>query len=456
MAGHEDHRSRISARRLFAQRSLAWTCAALAVFAACSTAAIGAETAEVPPGRLEDERPRPLPEGAPPLALSTDFGHPALGLATYVPAGHVFARGIRVEPFTIRAAVQAGMGYNDNVTLSNANKVGSFFTSVSPSVSVGLEGATQRYYAVYRGNYGAYASSAQDDYADHNLALNATHLWTTRFRTFLNYEYLKAHTPLGLTSTSLGRSERWSWQSVRGAAQYGTDGAQGRLHGEVGHSERRVSGSTSTTADYERTDAIGTFFYRLAPKTRGFVQLGWGDITHPRDPTLDNIEYRYSLGVTWEALAKTTGRLSAGYTTKDFSAGTRADFSGYHYELGVNWRPYEQTGTEQPAVDLSVRRFTSESYEVGSNLVVYNVATVAWTHLWAHRILSTLQYAYGRVELEGLARTDTYKNAAARISYPLRRSIRVGAELRHDARSSDAALLDYTRNIMLLTLEAAL
>jgi hypothetical protein len=42
------------------------------------------------------------------------------------------------------------------------------------------------------------------------------------------------------------------------------------------------------------------------------------------------------------------------------------------------------------------------------------------------------------------------------VSYPLSRTLRAGAEYRHDTRNSDLPSFDFTRNLILLTLESAL
>jgi hypothetical protein len=426
---------------------------ALAFCAPFCQAGEGGEVTEPPPRETTVET-RPLPEGVPALQMSTEYAHPALGFGTYAPIGQVTARAIRVAPFTVRAGVQTGAGFDDNVGLTRSNKVSSMFFTVAPSIAVGLEGATQRYYAIYRGNYGVYSSSSQDNYDDHNIALSAANSWTARFRSLVNYEYLRGHNARGITvSSATSGPEEWTSQSVRGSASYGAAGATARVDGNVGYATRRYSsgGTVAATADYDQLTAGGTFTYRLAPRTRALVQATWSEFEHSGDPSLDNTEMRYLVGVTWEALAKTTGRFTVGYTTKDFPDPSRADFSGQSYDAGVTWTPQPYS-----IFDFSLGRFLSESYEAGSNLVVNTVGTAVWNHLWPRGIRSTLNYIYGQTRHEGLSRTDTYQTWAARVSYGIRPQVRVGAEVRHEARDSDSSGIDYTRNIILLTLEAAL
>jgi polysaccharide biosynthesis protein VpsM len=418
-----------------------------------SGACAAAEVPEAAPPPPDAEIFRGLREGLPSLQLSTDFGSPALGLGTYRPLGQVESRGVRVGPATVRVGAHTGFGYNDNVALTQTNKISSFVYTLTPSVSVGLEGALSRYYLLYRGNYGRYASSSLDNYDEHNVVVGAAHSWTTRFRSAINYEYLRGHDPRGATFTGTTVPEEWVLQTLRAAASYGAEGAQGRIEGDVAFNRWRFADdqSGSPTREYNSTEIGGTFYYRVAPKTRALVQVRRTDITHHADPTLDNLEMQYLAGVTWEALASVTGTVRLGLMTKDFSSSGRDDFSGPSYEAAVRWSPLIYS-----TLDFTARRAFGETHEVGSSFVVNDVATLSWNHDWPRAIRSTAIYTYGQVTQEGLGRTDTYHRAGLKVSYAVRRWLQAGAEYRRDVRDSTNTAADYQRNLTFITLEAAL
>jgi hypothetical protein len=392
-------------------------------------------------------------EGRPALQMSSDFGSPALAIASYRPVGDVEARGVRVDPFTIRAAAITAIGYDDNVTLAQNVKTSSMFVSFTPSIIAGLEGATERYYAVYRGNYGKYTSSSLDNYDDHNLSLIAANEWTTRFRTQASYDFLRGHNPRGFTVTAVTQPEQWNYQSLQGAVSYGAEGAQGRVEGAAAWNSRHyiTNQAVNASRDYDQAVVGGTFFYRVAPKTRALVQVVYADITHDHAPALDSTEVRYAVGATWQALAKTEGSLRVGVVTKDFSDPTLPDFTGPTVEGAVTWSPATFS-----VVNLAARRTISETAEINSTFSVSTAFSVNWTHDWDERWRSAVTYVHDLESLRGISREDTYNNAAVRLSYALRRWLRVGAELRHDQRDSSFPGIDYKRNLMLVTLETAL
>jgi len=387
------------------------------------------------------------------LQLSTDFGSPALGLGTYRPFGQVESRGVRVAPFTIRAGAHAGIGYNDNVALTQTNKISSIVYTLSPAFAVSLEGALARYYAMYRGNYGRYASSSVDNYEEHDVLIGAANSWTTRFSSAFNYEYLKGHNPRGATFAGTGISEQWVLQTLRAAGSYGAEGAQGRIEADAAWNRLRFTSDPpdAATREYDSVELGGTFFYRIAPKTRALVRIRRTDVNHPSAPTLDSLEMQYLAGVSWDALASVAGTIRLGHMTKDFSSPSFEDFSGPSYEGAVTWSPRTYS-----VVELSAKRAFGETQEVGSSFVVNDASTLSWNHQWPRAIRSTAVYTYGRVSQEGLGRTDTYHRAGLKVTYGIRRWLQAGAEYRYDTRDSSNTAADYRRNLTFITLEAAL
>lgn len=430
---------------------------ALFIFAAAwhnsSFAGEGAESRDAPSDDVAAEGRRRTVEGRPALQMSSDFGSPALAIASYRPVGEVEARGIRVAPFTIRAAAITGIGYDDNVALAPVNKTSSLFLSFAPSIVIGLEGTTQRYYGVYRGNYGRYTSSSMDNYDDHNFGLIAANEWTTRLRSQASYDFVRGHNPRGYNITAVTEPDRWDWHSLRGAVSYGAEGAKGRIEGAAAVSSRRYLANNAANAgrDYDQTDLGGTFSYRLAPKTRGLLQIAHSDITHDADRSLDSSEMRYTAGVTWEALAKTRGTLRAGLVTKDFSSAARRDFTGPTYEAAVTWSPRTYS-----IVTLTARRTISETSEVGTTFGVSDTVALSWAHEWSERTRSSFTYVHDQQALRGFDRDDTYQNIGVRTSYALRRWLRIAVDVRHDRRESTLPGIDYRRNLMLVSVESAL
>jgi hypothetical protein len=106
--------------------------------------------------------------------------------------------------------------------------------------------------------------------------------------------------------------------------------------------------------------------------------------------------------------------------------------------------------------EFTARRFLSESFVAGASFVVNTYYGAVWNHDWYRGFRTTLQYSYGQSSFQGISRTDTYQDLAARGSYGVTPSLRVGMELRRDSRDSDNGGITFKRNVILLTLETAI
>src|SRR5256885_9446240 len=81
------------------------------------------------------------------------------------------------------------------------------------------------------------------------------------------------------------------------------------------------------------------FGVRVRPKTSVELSVQALDITydHPRASglSLDSREYRYLLGVVWEATGKTTGSMRVGGITKKFDDPALPNYSAPNWEVAI-------------------------------------------------------------------------------------------------------------------------
>lgn len=395
--------------------------------------------------------PAAVPEGVPSLQMSLDFASPALAMGVYRPVGEVPSRGVRVPPFTFRGWMLAGIAHDDNVGLSSGTKRSSMVMMLNPSLSIGIEGPLHRYFAIYRGSYAQYASATGSNYENHNVTLQASDEWSTRVRTAFQYDYLRGHDPLGATGSAATAADPWSIHTARGTVAYGAEGAPGGISGTVGYRERRYLARVQDFRNHQQLDVGGSLSLRLTGKLSAIAAIRLADITHEHARNLDSTEAHYSVGVRWEATGRTTGSLRVGYMTKDFVNPAFGNPAIPTYEATVTWAPLTYS-----IFELAARKAFVEAVELGSSAVIDNYGAFSWSHAWSDRTRSTLGAGYGRQSHEGLARVDNYYSVSARGTYRLERWLYLGAEYRRDGRASNLAGFDFSRNVLLFTVESAI
>ena len=99
-------------------------------------------------------------------------------------------------------------------------------------------------------------------------------------------------------------------------------------------------------------------------------------------PSLNNTEYRYFLGATWDTTATTNGTIKVGYMEKRFGDPVRGDFSDPSWEADIRWSPRTYSH-----FNFRSARLPSETNGLGS-FVDNTVHSVTWEHEWSRHVKS--------------------------------------------------------------------
>jgi polysaccharide biosynthesis protein VpsM len=91
---------------------------------------------------------------------------------------------------------------------------------------------------------------------------------------------------------------------------------------------------------------------------------------------LDTREYRYLLGVVWEAATRTTDSVRVGRVEKKFDDPARPDFWGSNWEVAICCPP------TYSHFDLSTERYTEEPIVLLEDVTDTAVYSLGWSHKW--------------------------------------------------------------------------
>ena len=415
--------------------------------AAAAATSTSPETAPETPDRISPFSPI-TPTGDPFGAISSS----AIPLSLMPAAG-----GFLVGPFSVYPVLGLAQRYDDNIFLSNTNQRSSWQTIVSPGVRAEIRQPGGNVYGVtYRADVGRFWSSSADNYQDHTVVADADVIINTQARFLVRAEYLSLHDPRGATDRPIGAEpDEWRAPGVSGLFSYGTPGAQGRIDVSAGHQRKRYDNNRASTIGADRDNSFygAVFYWRVTPITSLLFEARQTDIDYKLATSLqDSTERRYYVGATWEATAKTTGIVKAGYLTKNFDSAALTDFSGTGWEARVRWSPLTYS-----IFELTTQRETNESSGIG-DFILSSVVYGTWTHAWNNEVRSNALVGYRTDDFKGAGATrkDKTASAGAGVTYQFRRWLNLGAQYIYTDRSSNAPGMEYERNVFMLTLGATL
>ncbi|MDO6562857.1 outer membrane beta-barrel protein [Amphritea sp. 1_MG-2023] len=363
---------------------------------------------------------------------------------------------IDAGPVKIIPMITAQVGYDDNFFSTADNEEDETITVLSPSVQVVAEDGLNAYRVVYQLSDGTHQNNTADNYTDHTLSADAHIEFSQRSVLDLKAAYNKGHEARGSNDYVTSSPIEYDVTTASFRYMYGAPQATGRIEFYGEHLEREFTNFRTITTGRDDTEVTlgSVFYYKVMPKTSLLFEVRNKDIDYDVDPSssLDNNTWKYLVGATWEGTAKTTGTVKVGVSDKDFESASREDFTSASWEASVRWAPRTYS-----VVDISTSRSAAESSGTGDFIDTKNY-NINWNHAWNDVINSDLGLGMTSETYEGdvNGREDDTTSINVGMNYDMRRWLTFGLSYTFSDVDSNIATEDYTKNLVMLTVNAAL
>ena len=349
---------------------------------------------------------------------------------------------------------RATEGRNDNVLGASNNTISSSLFGLEPEVVAEVKNHGDRYTASYLGSYVRYQNSSSDNFNHHDFRVAGDDIFDSRTRLSWNAGYIVSTDPRGSTDRAISSTpDEWHAPTVAGIFSYGATDAIGRVEADASYLNKTYTNNRATTigSDVDISTVSARFFYRIAPKTSLLIEAK--DIKSAyalENSPNSNSDRRLMVGATWVATAATTGIFKIGYLDKSFDQAGITGYKGIAWEGKVRWLPLTYS-----TFDATVSKLPSDSTGVG-DYVMNNNYDLLWTHRWTSQFSSKVDLGYVKSDYVNGNRQDNLKNIGLGVSYDMRRWLRLGAEITNTNRSSTVPGNEFSRNVVLFTLQSTL
>ena len=343
--------------------------------------------------------------------------------------------------------VGAGVGYDDNLFLSENNKRSSGFYVVSPGLRIDARSPNSVLSLTQTYQVGRYWTSHNDDYIDHTTSFRGDFALSQRLFGRIGLDYIGGHDPRGSTDRTISaRPDEYKLLIPQATLAFGAPGARGRAEVYYSYADKQYDNNRDVTkfSDRNTQEFGGALYVRAAPKTYFLVEARQTDINYDLLNPNSGEERRYYAGVSWEATALTTGTLKFGRARRSFDSGTpSATFNSW--EGYVTWAPRTYS-----TFDFLTSRQTNESTGLG-RFIITETYQLSWNHDWSSFLRTGVSGRWTRDEYQGFNRTDDTQALGLRVGYKFRRWLVLGAEYMYTNRNSNNGSFDYDKNSYLLT-----
>ena len=193
--------------------------------------------------------------------------------------------------------------------------------------------------------------------------------------------------------------------------------------------------------DYETLSGsagLSLFFHQ---RTAVVLDAVFTDIIYeserPGEASRESEDWRFLLGLTWEATAKTAGSIRFGIQRRQFDDAARAKTSNPSWEVDVRWSPREYSH-----FDFATSRRNEETFGEGAFIDI-SAYKVAWTHEWSQGWESIISWARSDSEFVGSPRDQDLNELSLGLRYRQGRLLTWEASYARRSRDSSLSNLVY-------------
>lgn len=337
--------------------------------------------------------------------------------------------------------VELDVGYDDNILRTENNEESTTLALLKPELQwIGVTGKHLVRFG-YEGEYARHFSASDEDYMDHFVGADITLDLTQKFNVNAGVSYRQGHENRGIAgvaNTGIKPNE-WDQWAAGVEAVYGRRIATAQIGLAYEHRDREYTNNGQLTRDNVADKVELTGYYNLGPKTQLLIQPSYTQFDYPNS-LQDNDVTKVLVGVTWNATAKTTGKLLVGRYEKNFDNAAFQDQSGASWDVEVTWEPKTYS-----TVLFKLGRDTNDSTVTGSSSFESTSASIDWTHDLTDLTQLQAGVAYENDDYD-VVREDDFFQGYVGISRSITRNFTVGARYDYGQRDSSVAGNDYDFN----------
>jgi hypothetical protein len=334
--------------------------------------------------------------------------------------------------------LNAGLSVQSDSNITRTTeKTSDEFAIFSPQLQFLSNAGQHAFVFDYQGDIAAYNDNTQYNYNDHSLNLAAQFDHSYRLRSAFSLSYQNQVEAPGSNNAQTQLSNEFNQFTRKSALSkfyYGSSASNGQFVLGLDHNQQRYTNNQQNFRDLDQNTLTGTFYYRMAPKTRFLFEASaatFDDVAGILTTDRTSDENRYLAGVEWAATAITSGIFKVGYQQKDFADASFNDIDGLSYFLDMLWQPNSYT-----KLKIGAKRSTRESAQQDIGGFISTGYSLGLEHAFSTRTQLNTQYTQDESDFSNVQnRSDTSKSIKVAITHSLN-WLDIDLAYRHLARSS--------------------
>jgi hypothetical protein len=344
--------------------------------------------------------------------------------------------------------IDLSVNHNSNI-YRTTTEVDDNILLVAPKLEYLVKYGKQAFQAQYKGNYAKYQDNISLNYFEHEFLALAKLDLSSKFGSELSVKYQDSIEQPGSTNAltiQLDELNKRNAKDLSASLFYGTKQSTGQLVAKYARKELEYTNNAQEYRDYNSNSFTGTFFYRVAPKTRLLLEAKSAKLNYQNIQFIDltSSQNTYLAGVEWKATAITSSTFKIGYQDVDYDLENVADLSGLSYFLDMVWKPNTYS-----IVKIGASRAARESAEQSLGGYISSDYDISLEHEFTRNFKLKIGYSYTDFNFNNSqSRKDELKNIMAGLSYQSTSWLEIYTVYKNSKRNSELDFYNYDANLI--------
>lgn len=339
--------------------------------------------------------------------------------------------------------------YTDNVFNSNTDVQSDFYTVITPGIRLILPMVQKRYHLDLQAQadftlYNKFSSQNSQSY----MAMGKFDGQLPSGIKFNVYEvFRRSFDPPGV---NLNPGIEYFYENAL-SASLGYDFSN-RFNARVDYTNHYLNYDNDLLNYRNESDntVAAYLFYRIMPKTSLFVEYQYAKFNYNSSALVNNSENYLYGGITWDITAKSTGRIQAGYETKQYEDSSLGKYNHLAFDVSIdhNFDP-------KNSLKLLASMRPHETNMQGTLFYITTGFLAQYYHRITGKITARGDVGYGQDKYYGgVPRTDDTWQAAIWLFYQIKKWVRIELGYNYTNRNSTIDEFSYKNNTFYLKLNA--
>ncbi len=360
----------------------------------------------------------------------------------------------------IQTTLVSELLYDDNVFSTNTNQVGSWILVNDLNTSATLQRRNNTYLLSYSLKDGQFFDTTADNFTDHRLYGHAHQEISNRQVIDISGYVYKTHErrgaglsegtgsdlleePLALTQNSFDIKHK-----------LGDQKSKLRLLNELRYQDLNYDAESGVAdlGEYKSYTFSSQAKYRVGPRTDFIVDVGRTETDYLNDPvsvdgefdSLDSDTSYVLAGISRDIGRRSSAEAHWGGYDRRFEDVDRADRLNGYWDVEFTWRPRTYS-----SFNFIFKRSYAESRGEGS-FIESQEQGIAWSHNWARRLRTKLNFRYIEDEFVDTARFDERMDADFRLLYTFNDRLSISGGGRYHQRTSTDTEFEFEKRVIFL------